>query len=190
MHHPSRCSAYTTTASRQELGRKTGTEANIILEGECFFILVNISRSNQNRSAIWNTACCVPSVTGQQSLRRGTANWKGRLVFAGGGSGKRNCLRRLPSCVSRMVVVTILACPIPPPDPTPEYHQAILQFSFPSSMQIGEGKKQIETRKHENHLNALRRAYTGLCMLSGPGHHFDGDSKRRGTRKGGTAHPM
>lgn len=65
----------------------------------------------------------------------------GRLVFAGGGSGKRNCLRRLPSCVSRMVVA-FLACPIPPPDPTPEYHQAILQFSFPSSMQIGDGEKE------------------------------------------------
>lgn len=120
---------------------RVGTEANILLEGECFSILVNISRSNQNRSAIWNTACCVPSVTGQQSLRRGTA--RGRLVFAGpGGSGKRNCLRRLPSCVSRMVVVVaFLACPIPPPDPTPEYHQATLQFSFPSSMRVGDREK-------------------------------------------------
>lgn len=132
-------------ASRQELGRKTGTEANIILEGECFFILVNISRSNQNRSAIWNTACCVPSVTGQQSLQRG-----GRLVFAGGGSGKRNSLRRLPSCVSRMVVA-FLACPIPPPDPTPEYHQAILQFSFPSSMQIGDGEKEKKKKTQKTY---------------------------------------
>lgn len=78
-------------------------------------------------------------------------------MFAGGGSGKRNCLRRLPSCVSRMVVA-FLAYPIPPPDPTPEYHQAILQFSFPSSMQIGDGEK--ENKNTKKHIKTLRRAYT------------------------------
>jgi hypothetical protein len=64
----SRRSVYTTAVSRQKLERKTGPEANILLEVECFFALATIYfalESEPQRDMEYSLLCTIGHGTGE-----------------------------------------------------------------------------------------------------------------------------